>query len=115
MTSSAVVLTVIRYLGRIAAFLAAGVVALTWRLVDQAGHAGSVDPVAVGAVGAVCTLLGTTLGAFGALLVSTKTGPTNEELQALADLPPAEPIPVTGVDGGPVETVDTTEAVPKKK
>lgn len=100
MTSSEVVLAVIRYLGRIALVLAAGALALTAYVLHLAGRAGSVDPVAVAAVGAITTLLGTVLGALGAMLVSTRSGPGTDE-----------PVPVVGPTGGPVETVDVESAV----
>lgn len=96
MTTPDVVLAVIRYLGRIALVLAGGALALTAYVLNLAGRAGSVDPVAVAAVAAITTLLGTVIGALGAILVSTRSGPS-------ADSPP---IPVTGPAGGPVETID---------
>lgn len=96
MTTSEVVLAVIRYLGRIALVLAGGALLLTGYVLHLAGKSGSVDPVAVAAVGAVTTLLGTVLGALGAMLVSTRTGPSE----------------VSGPAGGPVETVDVAETAP---
>lgn len=101
MKRSETVQKVIDYLGRIAMMLATGAIALTFYLLWLAGRKGSVDPVAVGAVGAITTLLGTTLGALGAMLVSTSTGPSEAELEALAGLQPM-PMPVEGVGGGPV-------------
>ena len=108
MTRTETVQTVIKYLGRIAAGLAVGAISLTFYLLWLAGKSGSVDPVAVGAVGAITTLLGTTLGALGAMLVSTSSGANESELEELAALigPPA-PIPVTGPQGGPVAVVET--------
>lgn len=91
---TSVVLTVIRYLGRIALVLAFGDLVLTGFVVHLAGKSGSVDPVAVGAVGAITTLLGTVIGALGALLVSTR------------EVPADDVVPVSGPSGGPVETVE---------
>lgn len=84
MTDRDTVLTVIRYLGRIALILAVGFLALTANLLYLAGQKGAVDPVAVGAVGAVGSALTFVLGALGAMLVSTKTGPSEGDLEALA-------------------------------
>lgn len=96
---------VINYLGRIAMILAVGAITLTFYLLWLAGKKGSVDPVAVGAVGSIIALLGTNLGALGALLVSTNTGPTEAEMAALAALAPKDaPLEVAGVGGGPVKT-----------
>lgn len=96
MTTPDVVLAVIRYLGRIALVLALGALVLTAYVLHLAGQKGSVDPVAVAAVAAITTLLGTVIGALGAILVSTRSGPTLED----------GAVPVTGADGGPVETVE---------
>jgi hypothetical protein len=99
---------VITYLGRIAVVLSGGLLVLTWRLLDLAGKAGSVDPTAVAAVGAVGAALTFVLGALGAMLVSTKTGPTAEEFAAELDKlnkgllppPPAEPAAVNIAEVG---------------
>lgn len=96
MTRSDVVLTVIRYLGRIALILAAGVLYLTWVLIDSGDGTKTVDATSVGAVGAVCTLLGSVLGALGALLVSTRAG-DDAPPKVQIDQPPNEPVPTTDV------------------
>lgn len=95
MTTPDTVLAVIRYLGRIALVLTGGAIALTAYVLHLAGKSGSVDPVAVAAVAAITTLLGTVIGALGAILVSTRSGPSEDE-----------PVAVVGPSGGPVETVE---------
>lgn len=92
MTRSDVVLTVIRYLGRIAFVLACGVLYLTWVLIDAGDGSKTVDATAVGAVGAVSTALGTVLGALGALLVSTRAG--DEPQPVIVENADTEPVPV---------------------
>lgn len=98
-TRPCVVLTVIRYLGRIAMVLAAGALLLTAYVLWLAGKAGSVDPVAVAAVGAITTLLGTVLGALGALLVSVRS--QDDEQPTLVEVvnTKTEPVPVDATDG----------------
>lgn len=98
MTRSDVVLTVIRYLGRIALLLAAGVTYLTWVLIDSGDGTKTVDATSVGAVGAICTLLGGVLGALGAMLVSTRAGDE-----------PATPVVVQNTEDEPVPVADTVE------
>jgi hypothetical protein len=101
------VLIVIRYLGRIAVVLSAGLLLLTWRVLDLAGKAGSVDPTAVAAVAAVGSALTFVLGALGAMLVSTKIGPTPEEMAAqLAELEPTQ-VQVVNEPTDPVPTEAT--------
>lgn len=104
MTSSAVVLLVIRILGLLLMELAFGSLYLTWVVIQQAGKIGPVDPIAVALVGSSWTLTGAVATGLVAMLVSTKTGPTSEELHALSEMAPPAPLPVTGPDGGPVET-----------
>lgn len=83
MTSSEVVLTVIRYLGRTALVLGGGALLLTAYVLHLAGKSGSVDPVAVAAVAAITTLLGTVIGSLGAILVSTRSFTPDEPGEVL--------------------------------
>jgi hypothetical protein len=90
MTDRDTVITVIRYLGRIAIVLALGFLALTGNLLFLAGKSGSVDPVAVGSVGAVGSALTFVLGALGAMLVSTRSDDSPQQVTVMN--PPTEPV-----------------------
>ena len=99
MTRSDVVLTVVRYLARLTLVLVAGTLYLTWVVIDQAGKVGTVDPVAVGLVGAAWTLTGSCVTALATLLVSTRSTDSAEPpTPVVVENQPDNPVPVEAGD-----------------
>lgn len=96
MTDRRTVFTVVVLLGTIALVLATGEIWLVRDIVRQGSGSGTVDPAAVAAVGGIGTLCGTTIGALGAVLVSTRSGVDDQ------------PQPVTVVEERTVETTPVT-------
>lgn len=88
-----IVQSVIRVLGTALIILIAGLLGLTYVVVGQGNGAKTVDPAAVGAVGAIATLAGTIGGYVGGLLSSARTGPVAVEAVNTPDNPvPTEPV-----------------------
>lgn len=77
-TDTAVVRTVVRFLGCALLGLIGGLIWLTYVVVGQGSGAKTVDPAAVGAVGAIATLTGTIGGYVGGLLSSTRSTDANQ-------------------------------------
>lgn len=78
-TDTAVVRGVVRFLGFALLGLIAGLIWLTDVVVGQGNGAKTVDPAAVGAVGAIATLTGTIGGYVGGLLSSTRSSDANQQ------------------------------------
>lgn len=86
MTRTDTVTLVVRWLARLSLLLVGGALYLTWVVIDQAAKIGPVDPTAVALVGSAWALAGAVVTALATLLVSTKSGPTEEEMAELAAL-----------------------------
>jgi hypothetical protein len=87
MTDVTTIRSVIRYLGMTALLLVGGGVWLVRDLLRLSQGAGTIDAAAAAVIGGVFTLAGTTVGALGALLVSTRSGPTQTEITNQPDNP----------------------------
>lgn len=94
MTDANTVRAVIRYLGLTALVLVLGGIWLVRDLLRLSQGAGSIDAAAAAVIGGVFTLAGTTVGALGALLVSTRSSGDPPQDVTVVN-PPTSPVPTT--------------------
>lgn len=92
MTEPSLVQRVVLFLGLAALALIGGELWLIHSVIAQQKPTDS----AVALIGSVATLAGTTLGALGALLVSTRSGPA-PPAPVVVNQPPDQPVPVADV------------------
>lgn len=91
-TDSSVVRAVVRYLGLAALMLIAVNFLLLRQVIGQGAGKGTIDAATLGAIASVSTLTGTVLGALGAVLVSTRTTDTPDDVHVVND--PSDAVPV---------------------